>query len=152
MDFEEFKDKIENSENDKEANRLLIERYPFLIPRNMWSGEIVPDYDYTYTKLDSLGKVWKDDFGLDLCEELTEALGDNVKDYRPTQIKEKYGELRWYDFGNTREGMKVIDKYADRSREICYRCGKPATHYTTGWISYVCEEHAEESGNAKELE
>ena len=29
-------------------NKELIERYPFLLPRNRWTGEIPEDYDYDY--------------------------------------------------------------------------------------------------------
>ena len=29
--------------------RSLIEKYPFLLPRNDWTGEVVEDYDYEFT-------------------------------------------------------------------------------------------------------
>ena len=35
-----------------EENKKLCKEFPFLIPRNRWTGEIPDDYDYTYTELD----------------------------------------------------------------------------------------------------
>ena len=41
-------------QSNKESNQKLIERFPFLIPRNRWTGKIPEDYDYSYTELDSM--------------------------------------------------------------------------------------------------
>lgn len=129
----------------KEENKKLIEEFPFLLPRNRWTGEVSEDYDYTHTELDSMPRGWRKAFGLEMCRELKEALGDFVEEYRIAQIKEKYGGLRWYDFGCTKEGRAVIGKYAALSKETCIACGKPATHTTTGWIEPYCDDcHTEE--------
>ena len=37
-----------------EYNKKLIERYPWLLPRNVWSDEVPEDYDYSYTKFDEI--------------------------------------------------------------------------------------------------
>ena len=57
-----------------------------------------------------------------------------------TDIKEKYGTLRWYDNGNTGSGYDIISKYARLSEDTCIKCGKPATHMTEGWIMPLCDE------------
>ena len=31
-----------------EQNKLLIEKFPFLQPRSVWTDEISEDYDYSY--------------------------------------------------------------------------------------------------------
>ena len=31
-------------------NKRLVEEYPFLIPRNLFTDEIPDNYDYTYTE------------------------------------------------------------------------------------------------------
>ena len=60
------------------------------------------------------------------------------------QIKEKYGSLRLYycslpeDLYNEVEAWE--NKYVNLSEKICINCGKPATHMTTGWINYICED------------
>ena len=41
-------------QSNKESNQKLIERFPFLMPRNRWTGEVPEDYDYSYTELDSM--------------------------------------------------------------------------------------------------
>lgn len=125
-----------------EENKKLIKDFPFLLPRNRWSGKVVEDYDYSYTELDSMPRGWRKAFGMQMLEELKEALVKaNILDkYGILQIKEKYGELRWYDFGNTEEGYKIISKYQDLSNYICMACGKPATKVTTGWISPFCDD------------
>ncbi len=84
------------------TNRELVERYPFLIPRNVWTGEIARDYNPDeYTTLDAMPDGWRAAFGEEMCEELRNELirFDYLDKYRVTQIKEKYGSLRWYDSG-----------------------------------------------------
>lgn len=85
----------------RQFNKSLCKKYPFLIPRNRWSGEIVEDYDYSWTELDALSYGWYLTFGLEIVEEIYQELKkfDFVDKYKISQIKEKYGTLRWYDFG-----------------------------------------------------
>ena len=125
----------------RKQNKNLCEKYPFLIPRNPFTGEIVQDYNYEYTMLDEIPDGWRIAFGEQLCEELRQELKNNncLNNYHIIQIKEKYGELRWYDSGNTENGHNIIHKYEDISRKTCICCGKPATKITTGWISPYCD-------------
>ena len=77
-----------------------------------------------------------------MCEELKaelERIGF-LDEYRIVQIKEKYGFLRWYDNGISREGHSIIAKYEEMSKSICICCGKPATQITLGWISPFCDD------------
>lgn len=135
---------------EQEENKKLIEKYPFLLPRNVFTGEVIEGYNYDYTELDEMPNGWKKSFGLQMVEELNEALGDFRKEYRIVDIKEKYGTLCWYDSGCTDEGLKVIQKYEELSKEICIDCGKPATKQTDGWINYLCEEcYNKRKGNIK---
>lgn len=62
-------------------------------------------------------------------------------DRKVTQIKEKFGELRFY-FSPNIEGLRKIVEDLDISTKICYYCGKTATNDSeNGWVSYRCEEH-----------
>lgn len=145
------------------TNKELIERYPFLIPRNAWTDKPIDNYNYdnpSYTLLDDMPEGWRVAFGEQMCEEIREELlkaqerdpeggyhdinGNTIpylKGYFPIQIKEKYGELRWYDNGYP-VGSKIpsiIDKYAILSQKICFVCGKPAKWISTGWICPWCD-------------
>lgn len=74
-------------------NWILCGKYPFLIPRYDWSGEIIEDYDYTSTYLDDIPVGWKIAFGEMMCEEIKQELirCNYLDEYRILQIKEKYG-------------------------------------------------------------
>ncbi len=125
---------------DIEKNKALIERYPFLKPRNEWTGKDLEDYDYSFTELDSLPRGWVKAFGEQMCEELREVLirEDCLDEWRIDQLKEKFGEMRLYPNFYSKDIDAVINKYTDISATTCVGCGKPATHYTTGWILPFC--------------
>ena len=126
-------------------NWILCGKYPFLIPRYDWSEEIIEDYDYTSTYLDDIPIGWKKAFGEMMCEEIKQELirCNYLNEYRILQIKEKYGELRWYDNGTpiNCKVPEIIDNYSMLSQNICIVCGKPDVPITrNGWISPYCKE------------
>jgi len=133
-------------------NKELIAKYPFLALKSYdFDNDIyyIPDdYDYMVTWLDFMPEGWYKAFGLQLCEELKEALDEyNYADkYIIDEVKEKYGELRIYDTGIP-QGCRVWDvikKYTDLSRRTCITCGAPATKMSLGWISPYCDKCADE--------
>ena len=129
-------------QSNKESNQKLIERFPFLMPRNRWTGEVPEDYDYSYTELDSMPDGWRKAFGEQMCEDIREELvrAEYLGQYRISQIKVKYGTLCWYDFGCTERMLRdIIPKYERLSARTCIRCGNPATKASTGWISPYCD-------------
>lgn len=118
----------------------------------VWHKFIKFIYDYvlqiifcipTYTELDAMPDGWRKTFGIQMCEELKKELKkyNYLYKYRITQIKEKYGTLRWDSYGSP-EGCEypIIDKYEDLSQETCIICGKPATYISKGWVSPYCED------------
>lgn len=127
----------------REYNKQLIEKYPFLMPYNIWTGEPSEDYDYEYIWLDDMPSGWRNAFGLQMCEELKQALNKQPQTFMDTfkiiQIKEKFGGLRFYTNWTTSEINEVIDKYENMSFKICIRCGAPAKWITRGWISPFCD-------------
>ena len=87
---------------------------------------------------------WRKAFGLQMCEDIRKELIKHnfLHKYRIAEIKEKYGELRWYDFGVPKMGTKIwdiIDYYTELSRHTCYVCGAPAEVTDDGgWLITMC--------------
>ncbi len=79
---------------------------------------------------------------IEMLDELFSKLIEAGWDRKVTQIKEKFGELRFYFYPNV-PGLDIIVKtFEDKSSKLCYYCGNPATTESeSSWISYRCEEH-----------
>ena len=123
-------------------NKKLTTEYPFLIFKDNWTGEISKDYDYSFTLIDDLPRGWMIAFGDNLLKELKqELLSENLLEkYSILQIKEKYGGLRWYDYGGTDKWYnEILPKYEELSFKTCICCGKPAKWISKGWIAPYCD-------------
>lgn len=96
----------------------------------------------TYTELDAMPKGWRKCFGISICKEIKASLKRHncLKEYRITQIKEKFGGLRWYNAAAPEEVYKIIQKYEYISEKTCIVCGRPATKISTGYISPYCDD------------
>lgn len=153
------------------TNKELIEKYPWLTPSNRFSGKWItdcigedgeegfwpgeptkhPEYNYEFTELDMMPDGWRKQFGEQMCEEIQQELmtwtPDKYKNFRIFDIKEKYGELRFYVNMESIKLHKIIRKYMDLSRKTCIVCGEPACWMSKGWISPYCKECAEEEYN-----
>ena len=88
---------------------------------------------------------WYKAFGKQICDEIWDVLTkyNEQDEYTIIQVKEKFGELRWYD-GNLGypardEVDDIIDKYEIISAITCVGCGNPATKLSTGWILPHCD-------------
>lgn len=126
----------------KNKNKKLIEKYPFLLPRNVWTGKPLKGYNYMHTELDCMPEGWNKAFGEMMCEEIKEILVEKnmLHEYKISQIKEKYGQLRWYDFGCVEEIHDIIHKYEYLSERTCVCCGKfDVSLFDDGWLSPYCD-------------
>lgn len=129
------------------TNKELIERYPFLLPRSVWTDKVYEDFDYSWTVLDEMPDGWRKAFGEMMCSEIKCELlrfgRKYLNDYRIMEIKEKYASLRWYDNGHP-VGSKlgdIIGKYEALSEHICIVCGKPDVPVTgRGWYMPLCKD------------
>lgn len=133
------------------TNKELIEKYPWLQIRNVWTGELVEPEDYEFTWLDDLPNGWRKAFGLQMVKELDKILrkANYQNEYRITQIKEKYGGLRWYDNGVPKtifkKYCKWLAKYEKLSEHTCLVCGKPGEiDCTQYWLIPLCDKHRKE--------
>lgn len=118
------------NKKQRDANKALCKRYPFLIFRNVWSDKVAwIRKPYDWTLVDEFPKGWWKAFGLQMCEELREECikYNYLNRLRFTQIKEKYGSLRVYTNGIPMESKidEIIDDYSALSRNICIKCSKP---------------------------
>ena len=75
-----------------------------------------------------------------LVKNLIQELIDNGWNRELCQCKEKFGGLRFYINGASKECHDIISKYENLSYETCERCGNPGQPNDTGWITTLCDE------------
>ena len=144
-----LKDLQDSPLGSKDHNHWLCIIFPWLLPHNRFTDKIPSNYDYSYTELDGMPEGWKVAFGENLCFEIKNLLEKTnfEYDYRILQIKEKFGELCWYDNGVPieieEEFRAVLNKYISLSRKTCVKCGAPATRISTGWVNPYCDKCGE---------
>jgi ribosomal protein L3 len=68
-----------------------------------------------------------------------------------TQVKEKFGGLRFYIGTGTPEIWNRISQAETESEETCQTCGKPGkiSTWDRWWLLCFCPEHGEERKNSK---
>ena len=78
-----------------------------------------------------------------LIQKFKEQYPDEFDCYpRASQVKEKFGSLRFYMDISTDEMCNLISEYEGRSEMICEVCGKPGSiDYKEKWLACRCEEH-----------
>ena len=69
-----------------------------------------------------------------------------------TQVKEKFGGLRFYVNGATDKIYNYISFAETMSYKTCEVCGSPGKTYTDGWHQTLCDIHAEMNGRSEEYE
>lgn len=114
----------------------LIELYPDACKRPE------PNYGYSWFGFEC-GEGWAD-----LLDPILKYIDTHNKNQTDpdemiyiSQIKEKFGTLRFYtSFGND-ELYEIIRKAEKLSAETCESCGKPGKLTGMSWYSTLCEEH-----------
>lgn len=91
----------------------------------------------------SVGPGW-----LPLIEKAHAALLKSSPDYKPVQIKEKFGSLRFYvqgvEYGTP--AYEAIIEAERLSEKTCEECGEPAeVKSVEGWLRCLCDEHLDEA-------
>ena len=69
-----------------------------------------------------------------------------------SQVKEKFGGLRFYVNGATDKHWNYINFAESMSYTICEECGAPGKTYTDGWHMTLCDIHAAMNGKEEEYE
>ena len=128
---------------------IYKEKYKWLRTIDLFTGEI----DLELDPLDDIPEGWVKAFGEFMCEELDVAIkAAGIEDeYVVDQVKEKYGEMRWYDRPSNQEISDIVEKYSVLSRNICVHCGKPDVNMLTktSWILPMCKCCYEKYSNYK---
>ena len=130
-------------EEKRRENKKLVEKYPFLLPRDR-NDEELKDYAYSWTLMDEIPRGWRIAFGELLFDELKKECErvNYLNDIRLIQIKEKGGGLRIYTNGEPEDSNinDIIEKYSLLSENICIKCGKPDVSMVNdySWVSPYC--------------
>jgi hypothetical protein len=66
-----------------------------------------------------------------------------------SQVKEKFGGLRFYVQAATDKHYNYISFAESMSYRTCEECGAPGKTYTDGWHTTLCDAHAKERGREK---
>lgn len=82
------------------------------------------------------------------CVRIRAALLVHGGTFQATQVKEKFGSLRFYWQGSlSPEAHVIVEEAIDlaeaRSSVTCEICGQPGVLYGGGWMTTRCAEHAE---------
>lgn len=155
-------------------NKELIEKYPFILPRNRLTGKVSQSYDWTHTEYDfaEIPDGWRTKFLMNMFDEIRKSLikeeklrtgsdadkkkfakyycgdydeknCDLLHTFRILDIKEKFGQLRFYSNFSTKGVSKIISKYTKISERTCCMCGNDATLVSTGYVLPYCDKCAE---------
>lgn len=118
-----------------ELAEKLYTKYPeiFVNRENFWGFECG---DGWYDLIDSL------------CSQITFHLKHNAKpgteQFVVSQVKEKFGGLRFYGDGGDDKIHHFIWFAESFSHRVCETCGAPGKTRSGGWIYTSCDQHAKE--------
>ena len=88
----------------------------------------------------------------DLIYELSQKLKIASPNTEATQVKEKFGGLRFYFNGATEEGCNLIRNAEEKSEHICEECGKNGVlRNDLPWVQTLCLKHYKEKINPEYL-
>ena len=140
---------------EKEEMKKLLEKYPFLIHKNIFSGEVCyqteeEDLEHNwYTEWDGYGweKIWKQ-FMQELFKEYDKLPDEAKEKFAIFDTKEKYGTLRVFLSDYTDGMRKAESTLRFLSSVTCQYCGKQprdskGNHIiwtTEGWITNLCKD------------
>jgi hypothetical protein len=132
------------SKNWEEINKkksVIMDKYPLLYAdRNKPMQQTCMCWGL------EVGEGW-----LPMIDELSAKLEEEIKQYikenpgldyypRASQVKEKFGGLRFYMMTSTDKMEEIISEYEAKSETICESCGKPGDIKGGGWLVCNCDE------------
>lgn len=128
-------------EFSREQIESLINKYPYLIPRNAFTGKVSPSYDFSYVKGSDMSGWFK--LVLLFCKNARPILDKEyaVDKFWLIEIKEKWGMMEMYTNHPTKgEDLEdLICIYRRLSRYTCHTCGQPAKWKSCHWVEPWCD-------------
>jgi hypothetical protein len=137
---------IQHHVDHKRKNRANALKFNRALKRAL-AGDIRPlqmHFSFgSYTEPTSFGIEWAN-------KAIEKAEFREVPTYIPyitaSQVKEKFGGLRFYTNGFTDEVSGMIRMAESMSYRTCEVCGNPGRSNNYGWISTLCDTHRLERG------
>jgi len=122
-----------NSENSRRLQSDFPQLYRLLMLDPLRQAGLTPAALWGF----ECGDGW-----MHLIHRLSQAISTHIEsvglDIVATQVKEKFGTLRFYVDGGDEEVFRLIDAAEEESATICELCGAPGTLSTNGWFSTRC--------------
>lgn len=112
--------------------------YPWFRVKNLYNGKL----EFNINPCDEFPAGWWKAFGPMMLEELDTAIREEklLEEFYICQIKEKYGQLRFYYHPYSEKIDRIVQKYEELSQNICINCGKPDVPMINfSWISPYCK-------------
>lgn len=127
-------------------NYFLCLRYPFYKSRNVFDGKF---NGYGFTWYDAIPIGWRKAFGKQFSKDLKKQLkkDNQLKTFRFSDIKEKWGTLHIYTFGCSEECWGLLDRYKELSSHYCIECGKKGEIHSEYYSAPLCNKHFKENHN-----
>ena len=118
----------------EELEKKLVEKYPKIFAQK----DLPPNQSLMCFGIEC-GDGW---FNLldALCECIQSYVDEgNYHQVEATQIKEKYGTLRFYISGGDDYIWDVVEKAEVESGKICEQCGAPGALRGSSWLFTMCD-------------
>ena len=136
---------------NEENNKKLNDKYSDLIRKFEYKGEQMPFWfdcgDGWYTLIDELcsdiqNAIRNEKSNLDYKKKQGDLVTE--QDYEAnqviiSQVKEKFGGLRFYVYGGNDRIRGMIDFAESMSYKICEDCGNPGKLSQEGWWRTLCD-------------
>jgi len=123
----------------EELDKQLCEKYPKLFAdRNSPMTETAMCWGF------DVGDGWYDLIEI-LCGSIQGYIdSNNIPQITVSQVKEKFGSLRFYTNGSDDLITGMVWMAEHMSCRVCETCGKPGKFRGKGWFYTACDEHARE--------
>ncbi len=103
-----------------------------------------------FTEFNKMSEAWAVDYRDRIRNEYLNAEPRKVREPVPQvvveQVKEKFGTLRFYYQGGDEVISGMVRMAESMSAVTCEECGVPGTRRGGGWVTTLCDKHAEERG------
>ena len=123
---------------NKKWTNMLYMRYPSILRAK---NKSIPESGVRFECFSGwYDLIWE------LCEALEwQALMEGKPVPEAVQIKQKFGALRFYTDGATKQMLELIRDAEARSETICEICGAQGKRLSNGvWVKTRCQKHRDE--------